>query len=495
MARRPKRTIPQWLILLVCAVVVVGGAVVFFLFRLPPAPPSGIVQQRDPLCQFIESKRLRCVAIFGADTLLGPGAIVDYAADSAPETPVPLPVAALFSASCLVPGAQVDALLVGAKQKNNVTVPTLTYKFGRGLGLGASIPVPKVAGAELKAGPNISQLRNLALKVPTAWVLMMDENLFLDALQNSGIRTSCVDRLLEQKYQIVSAALVGQGIDYELTDTNNQTYSASLAAKKGIISLGANAHMEDEAASKLASQDALVMGVTFLKTDALKSRAADLKKPVVWSADGDARVSLGGGGGERHVGEQKVGAPLGQPARVQAEGAEQSECDSGFEVTRSRAAGEAQVLSPDRKSLQFVSNIEARGGHYATAAGCAGGKIVGKTGHDNTTAIDITLTGSIRCTVRSDVALWLNLDAKDLPEGTVVSVQGPDGTLIAPEGQTATRVTITAAAPLRFPLNGEGVYIVSVVSTSRVTAHGAQTVTYQKTGTLKASTAPRQRPT
>ena len=102
------------------------------------------------------------------------------------------------------------------------------------------------------------------------------------------------------------------------------------------------------------------------------------------------------------------------------------------------------------------------------------------------------MTGSIRCTLRANVAQWLNLDARDLPEGTVVSVQGPDGALIAPDGQTAARVTVTSAAPLRFPLNGEGVYIISVISTSRVTAHGAQTTTYHKRGTLKASTAPRQ---
>jgi hypothetical protein len=482
----------KWLILLIAGAAVVVGAVLFFTLRLSSPPPSPVVQQRDPLCQFVESKRLRCVAIFGADTLLGPGAIVDYAADSPPDTPVPLPVAALFSTSCLVPGAQGDALKSAAKQPNKVTVPTLTYKFDRAFGMGASIPVPKVAGVELKAGPNISQLRDLALKVPMAWVQMMDENLFLDALENSGIRTACVDRLLEQKYQIVSAALVGQGIDYELTDKNNQTYSASVAAKKGLISFGADAHMQDDAASKLASQDALVMGVTFLKTEALKSRTKDLKKPVVWSATGDAQLSVAGGGGERHLSEQKVAAGLGQPARLKLDGAEQSECDSGYEVTRSHASGEVRVSSTDRQSLEFVSEIEARGGHYATAAGCVAGKIVGITGHDNSTTVNITMAGYIRSTVRSDLPLWLDLQAQDLPEDTVVSVQGPDGTLIAAEGQTAMRLKMTAATPLRFRLSGEGVYIVTAISTSRVVANGAQTTTYKKRGTLKASTAMRQ---
>jgi hypothetical protein len=56
------------------------------------------------------------------DTLLGPGAIVDYSVNSLPDAPVPLPVSAIFSTSCLVPGAQSDTLKAAAKAQSNVAV-------------------------------------------------------------------------------------------------------------------------------------------------------------------------------------------------------------------------------------------------------------------------------------------------------------------------------------------------------------------------------------
>jgi hypothetical protein len=477
----------KWIILAIATVAVIGGAIYFYRIPSPPPPPPPVVQ-RDPLCEFVGSKQLRCVAFLGADSLLGPGAIVDYAANSPRDTPVPLPVAAIFSTSCLVPGAEGDALKAATKVQNPVAVPNLTYNFDRSLAIGTSLNIPKIAGLDLKAGPQMGQLRDVTLKVPTAWVQMMDENLFLDALENAGIKSSCVDRLLAQSYQIVSNALVGRGLDYSLTDKSNQTFSAKLAAEKGLISLGADAGMNEKMASVLASQDPLVMGVTFLKLDSLKHRAK-LKEPVVWSATGETRLSATGGGGERHISEQKSAAGFQEPARIRADGSEQSECNAASnEVTRSMVAAEARVVSSDGRTLEFVPNIQARGGHYATAGRCVAGVPLGITGHDTSATVNVAASGTIRATVKLEMPHWLTVEGQDLPDQSTVSVQGPDGRLLLAENQKAATATVPNGQPVRFRLPGAGVYIVNTLINLQVVGQGAKTNTYQRRGTLKAST-------
>jgi hypothetical protein len=69
-----------------------------------------------------------------------------------------------------------------------------------------------------------------------------------------------------------------------------------------------------------------------------------------------------------------------------------------------------------------------------------------------------------------------------------VSVQAPDGGTLTAEGRSPGATPVRDKEALRYRLTGAGVYVVNVVINVQVVGHGAQTATYQRTGTLKAST-------
>ena len=121
-------------------------------------------------------------------------------------------------------------------QQNPVVVPEFTYHLNRQLKAGVELPVPKLANFILRAGPEWKQVADVTLVVSSAFVKIVDENLFLNALTSFGIRSSCVDRLIEKRYRIVSKALIATGLRYDVSDQNGQSYSASLATSKGLIS-------------------------------------------------------------------------------------------------------------------------------------------------------------------------------------------------------------------------------------------------------------------
>jgi hypothetical protein len=63
-----------------------------------------ITNSSDPLCAYVNNSGMRCVMLLGSDSLLGPGAFVDFPEESNPQSRVPLPNGDLFSQACLVPG-------------------------------------------------------------------------------------------------------------------------------------------------------------------------------------------------------------------------------------------------------------------------------------------------------------------------------------------------------------------------------------------------------
>src|SRR5580704_14000151 len=89
---------------------VVVCAVLFCIYELiRPKPP--ISRGPDILCAYVSgSLGMKCVAMLGSDTILGPGAIVEFPLQSQAHDLVPLPNAQLFSSTCIVPGEKTDAL-------------------------------------------------------------------------------------------------------------------------------------------------------------------------------------------------------------------------------------------------------------------------------------------------------------------------------------------------------------------------------------------------
>jgi hypothetical protein len=459
------------------AVAVVAS--LMLLFILGPRIPGWInrsvpTSEADPLCGYVVGSQLHCVAILGAETLLGPGAIVEYAVGTDNRAPVPLPNGALFSQACVVPGEQTRALLDSLNdQQNPVVIPEFTYHLNRQLKAGVELPVPKLADFVLRAGPEWKQAAEVKLVVPSASVKIVDENLFLNALTSFGIRSSCVDRLVEKRYRIVSKALIATGLRYDLSDQNGQSYSASLASSKGLISAtnGGGTAINVSETSKTVANVPVVIGVEFIDAELIKQRPK-LAEKVVFAASGQSRSAIGGS-----VGDRAAAAALGAPAQAQSDGGESSECESGFEVTRSHADLATQVDAPAENTLAFQVTGTIRGGHYATG-NCVFGKLVNISGHDTGVTATYTATGSIRVTARSDDAARIEATYEGLPANSRLSLRDPSGRTVDPINGAAAAAS--GSGTFSFPIHGAGVYLLEV------SIQGAQSINGAASSTIAA---------
>jgi hypothetical protein len=467
------------------AVVVVASLIVLFVLgpwitRL--IKQSGATPESDPLCSYVVGSQLHCVAILGGETLLGPGAIVEYTANT-DRSPVPLPNGALFSQACVVPGEQTRALLDSLKdQQNAVAIPEFTYHLNRQLKAGVELPVPKLADFVLRAGPEWKQLADVKLVTTSAFVKIVDENLFLNALESFGIRSSCVDRLIERRYRIVSKALVATGLRYELSDQSGQSYSASLATSKGLISAtnGGGTAIDVTQTSKTAASVPVVVGVEFIDAALIKQRP-QLAEKVVFAASGQSRSTVGGS-----IGDHAGAAALGATAQTQGEGGESSECESGYEVTRSHADMSTLVEAPAANILAFQATGTIRGGHYATG-NCVFGKLVNISGHDTGVTASYTVTGSIRVTARSDGASRIDATYEGLPANSRLSLRDPSGQAV--NASDGAEPSLSGSGRIAFQIHGAGVYLLELslqgsqsingAASSPVTARGRVTVAVQ----------------
>lgn len=425
-------------------------------------------QAADPLCTFVVGSKFRCVAVLGGESLLGPGAIVEYAAAAAVRDPVPLPNAALFSEACVVPGEQSKALLDSLRdQQNPLVVPEFTYRLNRQLKAGVELPLPKLADYVLKAGPEWKQVADVKLVVGAASVKIVDENLFLNALGSFGIKSSCVDRLIERSYRVVSKAMIVTGLRYELSDQSGQSYSAALASSKGQISAtnGGGTSIDVTSTSKTVASVPVVIGVQFIDADLIKHQPK-LAEKVIFAASGQSQSTVGGAAGDR------TGAgTLGKGASVEANGSESSECESGFEVTRSHADVTTLVEAPSDNTLAFQASGMIRGGHYATG-NCVLGRLVNISGHDTGVTANYTVTGSIRITVRSDDVASIDATYEGLPTNSRLSLRDPAGKSVdSAEG----RGSLTEGnGQMTFRIHGAGVYLLELLAQRSLSINGAE---------------------
>lgn len=456
--------------------VVIAGALVLIYHnihsKIQPAPGP------DILCTYVsDSLGMKCVQVLGADTLLGPGAIVDFPAPKQSHDLVPLPNAQLFSSSCIVPGEQINALTSSLhNQQNTLSLQSMTFHSSRNLHVGAELPIPRFPNLEIKAGPQASDITDITLAPTQVQAELLDENQFLDALENFGIRQVCIDRLRKAQYQVVSKAIIAGKLDYTVTNKNSQSYSLDVALKKGLLNVtaGGTTAADSESVIKNATNSPVVIAVEFLKPEVLGQRPA-LQKDVVYSPSGQTAVTVSGAGGQNFLPSQTKAAGIGQQATVQSNGTEASECQSGFERTQSFGTLAAQLQSSNEgQTLQISLDGSIRGGHYATVASCPFGNPIGKTGHDTGVIAHYSSSGSIRTTIRSDAPRRLAISFTDLPPQTSITVRGPNGELIPtnPPHEGGNQ-TFEGSGDVNYGISGAGVYLLEFASTIDRSINGA----------------------
>src|SRR6266446_4958611 len=160
-----------------------------YVFDRPPKPSVPELVDVDPICQYMQKIRMNCVVAPAAETVMGPGHYVKFPAVTAAHPRMPFPDGSLFDDSCAVPGAPAAALrakmleeLEKQAKDNDLSFDEITYKLDRGFEAGADLPVPKLADLKLKAGPKMSEVQGISLKVPHGYVKIIDENRFINLL-------------------------------------------------------------------------------------------------------------------------------------------------------------------------------------------------------------------------------------------------------------------------------------------------------------------------
>jgi hypothetical protein len=147
------------------------------------------------------------------------------------------------------------------------------------------------------------------------------------------------------------------------------------------------------------------------------------EQDIVYSAEATTTVRIAGGGGQGNIGPmQTQEAPLGKKAELSERGTEKSECDDAFERKQSQASAIAQVEADGPAALKFQYNIRAGGGHYATAASCVAGQVIGKTGHDTTAIAGAEMKGTIFVLIRSDNHPNIHVSFSDMPLGAQIQI-------------------------------------------------------------------------
>jgi hypothetical protein len=395
------------------AVLVAATAVAIYVYPLIfPSAPAVI----DRLCEYVRGQRMNCIATIAADSFVHPGSIVDYRPSETPARDVlSLPVSDITGDSCLVPGA--PAVREATRAKADVSIPNMVYETNGSLAAGATVELPQLSGASIKAGPSWSNVQKVDVSVDQAWVSQMDELLALSAVRSCSFKKICVDRIKAKQYRVVASSLVAKGLSYKFYDKSGAVISLDAAAKDGLFeaSVNAGSNIQQSTDATLKAADPRVVGVRLLPLDVFDDQPV-CEDTIVFAADGNATVTIGGGGGRGQIGARPpVRKPLNEVAQIEAIGTEQSECREDFERKRSSAKAFASVTASGDGKMTLKYELAAGGGHYVTVAGCFAGNVIGKTGHDNNATASADLMGTLLVTVRSEGAPILRVDWSKMP--------------------------------------------------------------------------------
>jgi hypothetical protein len=416
----------------------------------------------DRLCDYIsDTLHFTCVDVLQAEDGMHPGAVsvLRDPKNKNERQRAELPRLDLLRESCRVPGTEAATALPDSDTRSQIGLPTFTYELDGALKEGLEIPVPKLEGATISAGPNFSRVSRAAVTNEKSWVVTWDEAAAARAFASCNIQQACVERIRSAQYKVVSSAAVVEGLGYEFSDRNGKSVALGGEAEALKIRTGGTVTISEGTTAKLEAKAPYVVGVRFFP-DTVFAKAPACAEPATFGADGSATVTVSGGGGKGQIGGPfTVNAPLGQPASLNKMGGEESECESGLDLTGSRASATAQVDSPKPGTLAFSYEYALSGGHYATVDACPFGKWVGKHGHDNSATVSLSLAGRVHVVLRTQGDRVIRVTTGDLP-ATSVRVVDPYGKIVDELRRPQPKEGPPLPSGSQFNLKGPGAYTV-----------------------------------
>jgi len=381
-------------------ILVVLGAI-YYLFRPPVIVP-------DHLCEYVsQTLHFECVDVLQATDTMHPGAVTSYRPKSDQQAfgRAEVPQLDLLLDSCRIPGTDKAAVTAGLSQPGQIALPTFTYDLEGALKEGVDIPLPKLQGAKITVGPNLSHATSARITNKRAWVQNWDAGAARQVFASCNIKQDCIDLIQSSHYKVISSTAVVDGLSYEFEDSSSNELALSGGGSGEVaVQNGGHVTVKQGAAASLDATAPYVVGVRFFPDDIFANQPT-CSEPIRFAAEGVVRVTASGGGGTGNIGGPfSASAELGDTASIDKKGSEQSECEPGLNLTVSEGRISARVDSPGPGKLRFHYDYALSGGHYDTVAACPLGKWVGKTGHDNSTNVSAELVGSIRILIRTSSA-------------------------------------------------------------------------------------------
>lgn len=456
--------------------VLIGAVLIGFYFFLRPP-----IVVPDHLCEYVtQTLHLECVDVLQATGSMHPGAVTTFRpkSEQQPFGRAQIPQMDLTKESCRIPGTG-SAALPGFSEPSEIGLPSFTYDLTGALKEGVEIPLPKLQGATITAGPEFSRVATARITNKKAWTETWDEAAARQAYASCNIKQDCVDLIRSSRYQVISTTAVVDGLAYEFKDADNKRIALSAGGGDQAVAVqnGGQVEMNAGATTSLDATTPFVVGVRFFPEQTFANQPT-CTEPIRFAADASAAVTVSGGGGRGNIGGPFTAtAALGEAASISKRGSEESECDHGLDLTVSEGRITAQVDSPGPGKLRFSYDYGLSGGHYATVAGCPLGKWIGKTGHDNVTNVSADLVGRIRILVRTSEAPRITVLRPEIMEGSL-RVIDPLGEPVLeikppPKGETEGPIADTVSAQSTYRLEGPGAFTVEYSTRMNLAQGGA----------------------
>jgi hypothetical protein len=447
-------------------------------FDKPPKPSLPEIVDIDPICQSMQKLKLSCVATPMAEGVLGPGHYMDYPTAAKPDTRVTISKGSLFAGSCALQGPKAAAMLAAVlaelksqEQQNSVSFDDITYKLDRAFQAGADLPVPKLADLKLKAGPKLSEVQTISLKVPHAWMKIIDENQFIKLLAGAAIDSHCIERVINKEYRVVSTAAIAQDYDIIITEKEGQSFGLSAAVQKGEITMtaGGDASSAVDETVKKNSAIPMVLGVDFFDPDIFKQNRTRLTAPVFsTTASTHMRATALDDRGVlwQTASSGKLGESL--PLQQRGEGPGDPRCGAGVPST----AALTTMLAP----APHEERLESRSFDLYTSGNISGGfskRFVFTGGAPSCQSQPVIVQAvvsyetTVETIVRSSAVSTLQVAFTDLNTGLVAVKDWTGKSLSQNPREVGVKDNI-----FDFSLEGPGVYEVSVSSERHLTANG-----------------------
>lgn len=272
--------------------------------------PSPLADSGDPLCKMVSARfSMSCVPL-ATPRMYDRGAIMRLSDGSSVPSANALPDDYLFSDACIFSPDALQSVSFREDPKLALDFGKHKYSVDRNAALGVDLNLPKVAGIKFKAGPKISQLRDVVLEAESMRYFNIDSQAFLTSLRSCAIRPACISRVKSSSSSVIKRFIIAKNLKYTINLSSGGSESLLGAVKTDQIKIDADIKRADTSTDDLSSGEDLVVGVGYFDRGEVQAVDTCTKELSILKATGNTKVYA------------KVGTPGMPPVEKESSGDE-----------------------------------------------------------------------------------------------------------------------------------------------------------------------------